>query len=480
MKRNVLGKKLLGIMLVLALTAGMVGCGNQTSKEPQDGKADSSGEDKKNGQTDDSIVDLGGYEFTIGSGFLQNDPDMDAITGAERAFEEARRQVEEAYNCKIKIVSFASDIESVRTKIMSGDKIADVLDYPVHNLLQSVRAGYVQSLDDIDGLYPDDSRWVEGYTNIAKYDGVSYGVNPMRPAEVRTCLVYNRDLLKECGVEEDIVQLVRDKQWTYDKFAEIAKKCTRDTDGDGKMNTYGLYTYDAGMLGVSLINANGGKLVEVKDGLAKESYNSENTLNALNALSKWINEDKFVANIYTDKADLGVTTTEYAKHFAKGECAFLFCESWLVNQNIKQNAGNLDYGMVPLPLGPDAEDYVSTAFNGRVFAIPSTNTENLDKTVIVLNALGKAMAGDEEDGEEWWEYDVEMDYFQKGDTDSVEMYKLLLDKSYVDLGSAVPSLLDDFKKKCVVNPCFKSIGTPAAQIEAIDGQYQSTIDGLFN
>lgn len=465
-------------MLVLTLTVGMVGCGNN-NKDSQSGKADS-GESKKDGKTDDSIVDLGGYEFTIGSGFLKDEPDMNAVTGAERAFEEARRQVEKDYNCKITIVSFKDDIESVRQKIMSGDKIADVLDYSVHSLLQSVRAGYVQSLDDIDGLYPDDSRWVKGYTNIAKYDGVSYGVNPMRPAEVRTCLVYNRDLLKACGVQEDIVQLVRDKQWTYDKFAEVAKKCTRDTNGDGKMDTYGLYTYDAGMLGVSLVNANGGSLVEVKDGVAKENYNSENTLNALNALSKWINEDKFVANIYTDKADLGVTTTEYAKHFAKGECAFLFCESWLVNQNIKKNAGDLDYGMVPLPLGPDADDYVSSAFNGRVFAIPSTNTENLDKTVVVLNALGRVMAGDETEDDAWWEYDVEMDYFQKGDTDSVEMYKLLLDKCDVDLGSAVPALLDDFKKKCVINPCFKSIGTPAAQIEAIAGQYQSTIDGLFN
>ena len=60
------------------------------------------------------------------------------------------------------------------------------------------------------------------------------------------------------------------------------------------------------------------------------------------------------------------------------------------------------------------------------------------------------------------------------------MYKLILDKTYVDLGSAISTLQDDFGSKCVINPCFKSIGTPAAQIEAITGQYQSVIDGVFN
>ena len=60
------------------------------------------------------------------------------------------------------------------------------------------------------------------------------------------------------------------------------------------------------------------------------------------------------------------------------------------------------------------------------------------------------------------------------------MYKLILDKSYVDLGSGISTLLQDFGNECVVNPCFKSISTPAAQIEAVSGQYQSTIDGVYN
>lgn len=479
MKKKLIGKRVLGVLLAAVLTVGMTACGPRGSETGKDSNKDGA-ESGKIGKTDDTIVDLEGYEFTIGSHFLQDDPDMDAITGAERSFEEARRQVEEAYNCKITIVPFSSDIESVRARAMSGDKIADVLDYPINDLLQSIRAGYVQSLDNLEGIYTDDYRWVKGYTNIAKYDGVSYGVNMMRPAEVRTCLIYNRQMLKEYGIEENIEQLVKNNEWTFDKFAEIAKKCTKDTNGDGIIDTYGLYTYGASTLGISMINANGGSLVEVQDGVAKESYNSQKCINALNALSKWVNEDKFVANVYKDKADLGVTTSEYAKYFVKEECAFLFCESWLVNQNVKKIAGDLDYGMLPLPMGPDAEDYISTAFNGRVFAIPTTNTENIDKTVIVLNALGKAVAGDESDGEEWWEYDVEVDYFQKGDTASVEMYKLLLDKCYVDLGTGVSGLLSEFGQKCIVNPCFKSVGTPAAQIEAMTGKYQSVIDGVYN
>lgn len=468
-------KRMLAILLAGVMSLSFVGCGNSTGDNSKKGGSSSSG------QTDDAVVDLGGYEFVLASPFIQNDPDMDSIMGSEQSLEEARRYVEETYNCKIIVKYFEPTIENMRSKIMANDKIADVIHIPINNLLQSIRAGYVQCIDDIDGIYTDDYRWIDECTSMASYDGSCYGINFMRPSEVRTCLIYNRDVLKNSGVTEDIETLVKNNEWTFDKFEEIAKKCTKDTDGNGVTDVWGLLPAIFNELGIAMVNSNGGSLVTVENGVAKENFTSKEAVTALNYLSKWVNEDKICANVYGSEARYDFTTQEYAKYFANGECAFMFCESWLVTQYLKNVADtDLDYGMVPFPMGPDATDYASASFNALVFAIPATNTKDLDKTVIIMNALAKAVAGEEDEADEAYDYDIMMDYFQKDDTKSVEMYKFVLSKSYVDLGAGIDSLYDDFAQRCVVDACYRHAGTPASATEALGGTYQGVIDSVYN
>lgn len=472
-----LWKKLTSLLLVGTLAFGLVACG-----EKKDDESDKTVTKEDTGKTDDTVVDLGGYEFVIASPFIQDEPDMETIMGSERSFEEARQYVEETYNCKIKVTSFWPSMENMRAKTMTGDKYADVVHIPMNFLLQAIRAGYVQAMDDVPGIYTDDYRWVKGVTNMSTYGDKVYGLNFMRPTEVRTCLIYNRDILKQSGVTESMEQLVRDKAWTFDKFEQIMKQCTKDTDGDGKTDVWGLLPAIWNELGLALVNSNGGNLVTLEDGIARENFDSENVVTALNTLSKWVNEDKIVANVYGSESHYGVTTQEYAKYFANGECAFMFCESWLVAQQLKGIAGDLDYGMLPLPMGPNADDYVSNANNMLTFAIPSTNTEDLDKTVIIMNALAKAVAGEEDDAEaqEAYDYDIMMEYFGKEDKDAAEMYNLLIDKSYVDLGCGVDTLLADFGSICVTGACFRQFGTPASAIESITGMYDDLINGVYN
>lgn len=478
MKKKNLMKKIVGIAVCAVLTISMVGCGGSDDKnKDSENKVDSSA-----GKTDDTVVDLEGYEFVVASPYIQDEPDMESIMGSERSFEEARQYVEDTYNCKIKVTMYRPNMENLRASTMTGTKYADIVHIPMTWLLQAINAGYVQELNNVKGLYLDDYRWVESCTNIATYDGSTYGLNFMRPSEVRTCLVYNKEVLKQCGVTEDLEQLVRDGQWTFDKFEEIAKKCTKDTNGDGISDIFGMYTALDKELGLSLINSNGGSLVEVVDGKAQESFTSEKAITALNYLSKWINTDKIIANKYGTESNLGSTTTTYANYFVDGDCAFLFCESWLVTQNLKNIAGDLEYGMLPLPKGPDTEDYASNANNALVFAIPSTNTEDLDKTVIVLNALAKAIAGEENDSEaqEAYDYDIMMEYFGKENANGAEMYNFVLSKSYVDYGCAIDTLYSDFASTCIIDTCYRNFATPASAVESISGVYDSLIDSVYN
>jgi multiple sugar transport system substrate-binding protein len=51
-------------------------------------------------------------------------------------------------------------------------------------------------------------------------------------------MTYNAAMIDSLGLEAP-ESLAEKGEWTWDKFAEYAKACTQDTDGDGNMDVYG-------------------------------------------------------------------------------------------------------------------------------------------------------------------------------------------------------------------------------------------------
>lgn len=461
-------KRILALCLCLSLVLAMTACGEKGGEKGND-------DGKLNNQTDDSIVDMGGYEFTIASPFLLEDPDLSEVTAAEAIFEEVRHKVEKDYNCKITVLALNNTVENVRTKILAGDKIADIIHVQGYELIQMARAGYIIPLEKVDGLNLKDERYVQGYINLTEFNGQHYGLNFFRPAEVRVCMIYNRDLIRKYGLE-DPQELMKSGKWTFDKFREMCKEGTRDTDGDGTNDTYGCYVTHPETFGMSMISANGGKIVTSEGGVAKESFNDSKTLTSLNFIYDLVQTDKTIA--YPSAQGNASEEKEAIARFAAGEYLFYECESFVLNQMLKPIAGDMDYGLLSIPMGPDATEYISPSENACNYCITSTN-KDVDKTVIILNALARYMSeyGDEEN---WWHYDLEMDYFQEGDKASVDVYLQLLDKATFDLGVGVTDLWSGIKKTVVWEACFQNKGTPASRIESIAGKYQSSIDAVYN
>ena len=48
-------------------------------------------------------------------------------------------------------------------------------------------------------------------------------------------MTYNAAMIDSLGLEAP-ESLAEKGEWTWDKFAEYAKACTQDTDGDGNMD----------------------------------------------------------------------------------------------------------------------------------------------------------------------------------------------------------------------------------------------------
>ncbi len=428
--------------------------------------------------------DLKGYTFTLMSPYLPSKLTSNC-TGFEKLLFQRIEEVEKEYGCTIKLLTGSeTGVENLQPLISAGKKVADVVEVLADNVLPLASANYIIPWDNVAGIDVNADKWVQGYTGLATIDGKHYGLQFMKPPEARMVVVFNKTLLKEKGIDADsLYQLARDKQWTFAKLQEYAKKAT--TVVNGTTTTYGVGGHPL-RVAMALTMGNNGRLVTYSGGKAAATFSDPATVNAISFLDTLVNVDKVFeipAELKTQPLYGKLSFTFWDDAFIKGKTAFLIQESYVVNQDIKP-AAKFDYGVLPVPMGPDNKtgNYISSAGNARVFAMTSTNANNKDfeKSVTIFNALSTPSKGYE--GNDWWEFDIKSEYFQKASADAdLEMYKTSINTSQVDPGWRLLTLKESFLNNGVLGPIFWKNGqTVQAGISSIAGTFDKTIDSVFN
>ncbi len=458
--------------------------GGKTSSKTDGGKTSSETDtDKPSTETVDK-KDLKGYTFTLMSPYLPAKL-TSSCTGFEKVLFQRIAEVEKEYGCKIKLlVGTETGVENLQPLISAGKKVADVVEVIADNVLPLASANYIIPWDNVKGIDVKSDKWVEGYTKLATIDNKHYGLQFMKPPEARMVVVFNKDLLKEKGIDADsLYKLAKDKKWTFAKMQEYAKKAT--TVVNGTTTTYGVGGVPL-RIAMALTLGNNGRLVTYSGGKAKATFSDTATVNAINYFNTLVNVDKVFeipAELKTQSLYGKLSFTFWDDAFLKGKTAFLIQESYVVNQDIKP-AADFDYGILPVPMGPDNKtgNYISSAGNARVFAMTSTNANNKDyeKSIAIFNALSTPSKGYE--GNDWWEFDVKSEYFQKDSADTdFEMYMTSINTSEVDPGWRLLTLKESFLSKGVLGPIFWKNGqTVQAGINSIAGTFDKTIDSVFN
>lgn len=434
---------------------------------------------------EDQIVDMKGYTFEFASAWMPLRRPKNP-TLQERLFFDRIEEVEKTYNCKIKITTIYPDTQTLATKIMANDKIADVIDIMTSQMIPAAYANYLVPWNDSrlkDIIHLDDSRWVPSSTALGNINGTQWGISYTNPPEVRYCMFYNRDLLKECGINDDLEQLVKEGKWTFDKFREIALATTKDTNNDGKTDIYGVLQDGPYPAGYGFVAANGGKLLNIdKNGKVSVAFTEPNILKALNFYNDLVNKDHVVKLWGHESSETTwnntPTTDDWVNFFMGGKAAFVIGESFYGNQYFKPKSDQVDYGILPFPLGPDATDYVSPSLNARLCVLTKTNPD-LEKSAIIFNAMARPMKGYEDPN--WWNEDIQLEYFREGDTKSAEMYRFILSKSSLDMGTGMDKLYSDFVYSTIARGIYWQQGTPASNLDSIkDAGYQDAVDSIFN
>lgn len=313
--------------------------------------------------------------------------------------------VEEMFNCKIEFVYEGGDslgVAALRQGILSGDKPFDFLH--VGSKMPTLIDGWIQPLNDIIDdqfylRYPETFRYDSEQARYGHSVGnLIYGFEAVNYQREGLGIHWNISMFEREGLP-NLYEIVEAGEWTYEKLREICQAVTRDTTGDGEINQIGLlyagwnawpYTNDA-------------RFVVEKDG--KMVINIDHP--------DFIDSIEFLAGLFREGLATEDKTLAYAMTIGTPQ--------GLDGHNSPVVFGDI-YGIVPLPKGPNAQEYAAPELSRWMGVIP-IYVEDPEAVIEVVSALWTLKAPYIDDLEAWEEdywYQFSLSY---PDTESLEYGK---------------------------------------------------------
>lgn len=261
------------------------------------------------------------------------------------------KDVEAQYNCTLtfKKVTYSVAVTKQTAAALSGTSECDIWYAQWYDVFPSFLAkGMAAPLSDYYD-FVNDPAWSGSDGNNNNYwNGKLYGLNNgvSGPA---WGLWYNKKLLAKENLE-DPASLVKKNAWTWDKFLDMCKKLTKDTNGDKKTDQWGYYDE---YLFINMILTNGGEIIDVsnKNGPAF-TMNSAATNYAIRYAVDMANKYGVVPSI----GSIGDPTL--LEMFPKGQVAFTTYAPAYGPLCVSKGMNPSDLGYTYFPKGPNAKDYV--------------------------------------------------------------------------------------------------------------------------
>ncbi len=296
--------------------------------------------------------DLNGRTVTLGS-YRNLAPSENSPTYADEV--QLIEDIEKKYNCKLEFITtgdFHSWDAVVKVQAMSGEKVADAFCHVIDYILPTwVYADLLSPLDDYIDM--DDEMWNKNAMDPWKYQGKNYTVSVSDDAP-GTVILFNKRICASMGItDEYLYELQENREWTWDKLLELARKCTLDTNNDGATDIWGFGAYgSAPVIAESFVYANGGQCVTVDENL-KYTYalNTPEAIEAIEWCRALVND---YGICYSDAWSWGM----WEKLWNRGKIAFYQVYSWEVT-NYTSNLEDDEFGILAIPIGPQADDYAN-------------------------------------------------------------------------------------------------------------------------
>lgn len=331
---------------------------------------------------------LKGYQFKIANGkalLPQTNEDGSYKDATQEEYAEKLAALEKRLGITIRATDLPSGDATIVLTIasFSGAKYGDAVYTRSRYFFSVANAGGLTPLDDSSlikaGLDPtDEVRWYQPVTQQTEFLGHTWGLSLASkyiPVQSGFFVTYNKGLCARAGYG-NMYQLVREGKWTWEVYRDIARKSTIDLNRDGAPDIWGTGATAWGNEALT----NGVQFVDEVDGKWKVTIDSEAGIEALQFL---------VELNYTDGTRCDAGSGECRRAFANGSIAFNWAEMGHINgPGSAIYDADHDYGVLPMPMGPRATEYVSATDTISVLVIQSTNRD-VEETVAILNEFAE-------------------------------------------------------------------------------------------
>ncbi len=284
------------------------------------------------------------------------------------------------------IANTGSYFDEVCSSAYTGTPIADGMhggntpQAADHYWYQGIPGSCLEPISDHNISFDDDSYWdVAQQNEFCTFNDKLYGfvMNRVGMKSVETAKVtfFNYNLVQEAGyTPAQLYQMVKDKTWNWDVYKEIAIATT-----DPDRGIYGTTWYD---LGLQLAMSNNGKIISTSTENG-ESYDVFTGYDS-NSVKAWDFLKELYDGGYTCPLTEGTSDNAIVNLFRNGRVTFMV-NYW--RRTFDGVSGELeDCGYLPVPMGPDATEYVAEDAFGECFMIfkGCTNPDGLLKAMKML------------------------------------------------------------------------------------------------
>ena len=358
-------KKLVSATLALLMGAvALTGCNTVTTEEAGEatGSAAPAAEGAAaEGSSADSMK--GNGDKTINVFLYMQEHEKEIYKGLVEEFvEEHKDEIKE-------VVFEVTTQDEYNTKMIANMTAGDMPDvfYVGPAAVRSyVDNGYILPLDDYVDAATVEKIW--GTTQeIYRYDGTNVGAGSLYalPKDLSCfAFAYNKDLFDEAGLAYPDPE----KPYTYDEFIEVCKALTKDKDGDGETDQWGVA--NANQFGMTpYLYSNGVKFLN--DDMTKVNVaNNEALKNALKFYTD------LTLNGLTPSVDQDTALGGYQR-WLDGQIGFYACGTWDIAAFMDDSTFPYEWDLCGWPVGPDG-DGRSHTWMGSVGYCVSKTTENPD------------------------------------------------------------------------------------------------------
>ena len=339
-------KKVVSLICVAALVISLAACSNGESKS-----SDIAG---TSSNTVGSKADLKGRTISLAS--------YNNLTPSKSSSDYTKelalwKQIENDYNCKLESVlytDFNAYHKNLLVSALANEEIGDVFYASAERIVPRwtnanllVPIGDYIDLSDSD-VWNTDLITTDYTINGKGYSAISDGY------WVGWVILFNKRLCAEKGItSEELYNLQKSGNWTWEKLREYAIKATT-FDASGNTTVYGFASNSLAPVSVEpFIYSNGQEPVIINPDKTY-SWNLEHPaiLEAMNFCYDLVYKDKVS---YTRGQGQG------PKLWQSGKCAFYAIPGWNINKSMYEKLKGDEYGVLLMPKGPKAQDYVNAS-----------------------------------------------------------------------------------------------------------------------